>query len=221
MDKAYIDENHVVDRYVQGKLDGEDLADFEIYMLDHPDILEEIEYAGGMQKSLVEARSSLFSGAISTPEAARRSRFLFGRKYAMAATVLLAVSVLYSASLYRHNDDLARDIAILGAPTPIAGEFVLETVRSTSNHVIRRSGEAALILRADAGFAISDSYTVDLTGDQSAFSWKRTNLTANSDNFISILVNDIPEDSYRLVIFSEKDQTQSAEHHFDLVQVAE
>ena len=40
MDRAYIDTNHLVDRYVQGKLSGTELDEFEIYMLEHPKVVE-------------------------------------------------------------------------------------------------------------------------------------------------------------------------------------
>ena len=55
MDKKYIAEHQLVDRYVQGRLSGDELSNFEVYLLDHPELLDDIEYADGMHSAFASA----------------------------------------------------------------------------------------------------------------------------------------------------------------------
>lgn len=43
IDKAYIEENNVINKYVNGKLSAEESAEFEAYFIDKPELLEQIE----------------------------------------------------------------------------------------------------------------------------------------------------------------------------------
>ena len=90
MDLAYIEKHHVIDRYVQDKLDDSEREAFEIFMLEHPSVADDVELARGYLKA-IDAQDSDLQTARSQSGDARRVHKLW-RPLAIAASVLLAVS---------------------------------------------------------------------------------------------------------------------------------
>ncbi len=43
MDKEYIEDNGIANKYLRGELTAEELEDFEVYIIDKPELLEELE----------------------------------------------------------------------------------------------------------------------------------------------------------------------------------
>jgi hypothetical protein len=58
MDRKYIDDHHVVARYLAEQLSAAELAAFETYYLEHPEMLREMEAAARLKAGLAELRDA-------------------------------------------------------------------------------------------------------------------------------------------------------------------
>ena len=205
MDKAFIREHHVVERYLQGKLEGEELTAFEVYMLDHPEIVDDIEYARGMLEALVAAKEELIDDSAPQSRPAGRARFWLSREHALAATVLLGIAVVFSGYLYREIGDLTEEVATLRNPLPIADEVWLEPVRGARQRVIERRQGPALVLRIDVSATAATSYTATISDEQSDFFWSQPRIAPDDQGSIRLLVAGLPDGEYRLSVSADDD----------------
>lgn len=55
MNKQYIQANHIIQRYLHGKLTAAEMIEFEEYLLMHPDMVEEFELSAIFKKTLGQA----------------------------------------------------------------------------------------------------------------------------------------------------------------------
>ena len=55
MNTQYIQANHVIQRYLHGKLTAAEMIEFEEYLLMHPDMVEEFELSAIFKKTLGQA----------------------------------------------------------------------------------------------------------------------------------------------------------------------
>ena len=95
MDRQFIETHAVIERYLQGKLPPDEQEAFEEAYLGDPELLEELELAEKLKQGLADLNAK---NAIADPRSRPWTSY-----YAMAASVLLAVSVAFSVSLYRDN----------------------------------------------------------------------------------------------------------------------
>ncbi len=200
MDKTYIDDQQVVARYVQGKLTGEELNAFEIYMLDNPGIVDEIEYAKGMQESLESAKHELFGAEASQSLAPSHTGFWLSRKHATAATVLLAVTLTFSAYLYRQTGGLQDEIEALQNPISLVEDVWLEPVRSARARVIESRRGTALVLRVDISATQARSYSAEIRGNGGDYLWTQSDIRPDGEQSIRLLLSNLPPGEYRLFV---------------------
>ena len=59
IDRKYIDEHDMIPRYARDELAGEELEAFEVYFLEHPEILDEIEVERSLRRGLSGASDAL------------------------------------------------------------------------------------------------------------------------------------------------------------------
>jgi len=174
MDRQYIRDNDVVERYLKGALTAEEEADFEEIYLADAELLSEIEAAERLRDGIKDLGSAGGLG---------RSRPRFGQafaspRYAMAATVLLAVSLGFSSMLYNENQVLREG----NSSTPLSTRFVtLEARRGGDAAEIEAPGQdESIVLLLDAGVVAYDTYRAVITrreGDRSEQVWSRSDLT--------------------------------------------
>ena len=210
MDEVYIREQHVVERYLQGKLGSDELATFEIYMLDHPEILDEVEYEKGMQEALNTAKNGLFGSMASYPSAGNEIAFFRSREYAIAATVLLTAALAFSGFQYRQLVGLREDVSRLRTPTQIAGDIWLEPMRGEREWVIESPPGTAPLVRADVSAMPADSYTVTLRGD--GILWTQSEIRPDDERSIRLLLSGIPSGAYGLSIGADSSSAPVAEY---------
>ena len=55
MNKQYIQANHIIQRYLHGKLTAAEMIEFEEYLLMHPDMVEEFELSAIFKKTIGRA----------------------------------------------------------------------------------------------------------------------------------------------------------------------
>ena len=87
MDRQYIDDHHIIARYLADRLPEPERDAFEAYYLEHPDLLREIEAAARFKSGLAQLRDSGELGALleATPWYAR------WRYLAIAAAAILVI----------------------------------------------------------------------------------------------------------------------------------
>ena len=157
MDRQYIRDAAVIERYLHGRLTPQEEEAFEEAYLADPALLEEIQLAEKLRDGLRELPQSEHGAA-----PARRPRWLEltgSPRYGLAASLLAGLAVLASASLYLENQTLKS-----GAGAPAAAGNVrllpLVAVRGAGDPNVNAAprGEETTVLLLDAGFTDYDRY---------------------------------------------------------------
>jgi hypothetical protein len=100
MDRRYIDEHHVIARYLADRMTDDERSEFETYYVDHPEVVEEMEAAARFKVGLMRLRDTgeLASLLRSKP------RYLQWQFLAAAAVVIvLVLGWLYEFSRPAHT----------------------------------------------------------------------------------------------------------------------
>ncbi len=127
MDRQYIDEQHIVARYLADQLSDAELEAFEAYYLEHPEILREIEATARFKAGLAQLQTSGELAALLKP----RPWYAQWRYLTVAAIVIVLVAV----ALYLRTPTppfIVADLSALGHSTTVA----------SSHTVLRRRGSS-------------------------------------------------------------------------------
>lgn len=159
MDMKHIENQLLIERYLQGRLSTEEEAEFEEAMVASPELIDQLEAAerlqGGLKDliavegaRLADRRQGFAATVFSSP------------RLALAASVLLAVSVVFGASMYRQNQALESALAgNAAAPTLVQA---LYTVRSAPAdepvNVVTPTPGGQVVLLVDPGFEPYNAY---------------------------------------------------------------
>ena len=198
MDKAYIDKHHIVDRYVQGKLSEELLETFEVYMLEHPEVVDEIEFAQGMQAALKDRTSPLSASQPSLAKQERKAGFFLGPTWAVAATLLFGVSAAWS--VYLTADRLTSAATPLQQPLPIGAELWLEPQRGVDGLPRVGHDDAGFLMSIDVASEPAETYQVTLTDAAGRTVWSVDRVQADEEQLVRLVVPPLPESSGAYVV---------------------
>ena len=174
MDRQYIRDNDVVERYLKGVLTADEEQAFEEAYLGDAELLDQLQAAERLRDGIKGLDSA---GDLERSRPRWRQTFASPR-YAMAATALLAVSLGFSSVLYNENQVLREG----GSSTPLATRFVaLESVRGGGNvtEISAPAQDELTVLMLDAGLVAYDTYRAVITrrdGEQSEQVWSRAGL---------------------------------------------
>lgn len=187
MNREYIENNQIVDRYLLGDLSQEEQEEFEEFYFHNQEIVGELELSEKMIDGFEAAQDQGILAGIATTrsaEGARRSGHSFAVPFGMAASVALAVSLFYNATLYREagiqrsaTDALETRLAQAFSPH---GSVIVPLDRSRSveadpSHIVRISDEPewfVLRLALEQGEASYDDYKVRLVDDAGQVVWQ-------------------------------------------------
>ena len=183
MDRQYIHDHQVIERYLAGTLTADEEQAFEEAYLEDPVLLDELQAAERLREGLKDVaagggleRSRVPKGWLASPQ------------YAAAASVLLAVTVVFSTVMYRENQAL-REQTLLVDSTVTRFE-TLETLRGGNEKEIPAPDPAELVLLfVDAGPTRYDSYRgelVRLDGASTQTIWSAGGLEPTSYGAIGI-----------------------------------
>lgn len=134
MDRKYIDDNHVVARYLADQLSDAEREAFEAYYLAHPQVVQEMEAAARLKVGLAQLKQS---GEL---DSLLRHKPWFRQERYLAFAASVAIVVL-GAFLFIHRGPtsqpaLAASAAVLvdrlGDPLPTLGTFTILRTRSAS-----------------------------------------------------------------------------------------
>jgi hypothetical protein len=176
MDRQYIRDHQVVERYLTGTLTADEEQAFEEAYLGDSELLNKLQAAERLRDGLKQADAA---GRLAL--ARRRapwSDWLASPGYAAAASVLLAVSLGFSTVLYRENRDLREGGLSSGS---VATRFVaLEATRGAGAITIPQPEQDEwTALLVDSGTVAYDTYRGTLTrndGSESQDIWSRGDL---------------------------------------------
>src|SRR5262245_1111143 len=173
MDRQYIREHQVIERYLAGTLTADEEQAFEEAYLGDSELLTEVEAAERLRDGIKR-----LDGAGKLERSRSRWQQTFASpRYAMAATVLLAVSLGFSSMLYNENQILREG----GSSAPLLTRFVsLEAQRSANVQTFAAPAQDELtVLMLDAGVVAYDTYRAVITrggGAQAEQIWSRAGL---------------------------------------------
>lgn len=153
MEMKYIEDNLLIERYLRGDLKKEEREAFEERFLSSPELLDQLEAAERLQEGLLDVGAVEEpgpSGTVITPRLAAITPRL-----AMAASVLLAVSLAVSGTLFLENRQLSEEAAqFASVPAPV--QIVpLHTTRgatsaATVNTITLEQGSGQLVLMLES-----------------------------------------------------------------------
>src|SRR5262245_66509912 len=104
MDRQYIRDHQVIERYLKGELSADEEQAFEEAYLADQELLDEIELVERLGDGLKRLKAS---GGIAAPRAAGRLRVFFASpQFAEAASVMLVVRIVFSSVMYRVYRDI-------------------------------------------------------------------------------------------------------------------
>ena len=92
MDRQYIDDNNIIDRYLMDQLSADEASAFEMYYFEHPEILEELTIARALRDGLRDEQDRLRPSTASEPGIGWFEA-LFQPKLGFAISALLAIAV--------------------------------------------------------------------------------------------------------------------------------
>jgi hypothetical protein len=159
MDRRYIRDHQVIERYLKGTLTADEERAFEELYLGDPDLLDEIELVERLGRGLRDV------GATGDIPRSHRGSWLhapLSKQWAAAASLLVVVSLAVSGALYRENLSLRQGQALTaGLPTRI---LPIITVRGDPATVLEAPSENEwVVLLVDPGFMPHDSYRAVLS----------------------------------------------------------
>jgi len=182
MDRQYIRDHQVIERYLSGTLTADEEQAFEEAYLGDQELLDQVQAAERLREGIKELDSAGGLERLRAP--ARWRQWLASPQYAAAASVLLAVSLGFSAMLYRENVDLRGTGASQAS----------ERTRLVRLEVVRGGGDAReipapepderTVLQLDPGAVTYDTYRGTVTrrdGGRSETIWTRADLVAERD----------------------------------------
>jgi hypothetical protein len=153
MDMKYINDKLLVERYLQGTLSNEEAEAFEEAFLASPELLDQLEAAERLRQGLRDLQT------VEGQAFARKNRgfpgsLLHSPRYALAATVFLAVSLVVSGGMFTQTILLAERS---GPGTSAVQIVALETVRGVTGDEpfnVLEPGEpgSQVVLMVDPGF---------------------------------------------------------------------
>jgi hypothetical protein len=188
MDRQYIRDNEVIERYLSGALTADEERGFEEAYLGDPELLDQVQTAERLREGIKELDGAGRLDRLRPP--GRWRQWLVSPQYAAAASLFLVVSLAFSAMLYREVTELREDSF---SQASLSTRLVrLEVVRGGNPQEVSASAPDELnMLELDAGPVAYDTYRGALTrrtGDRSETIWSRTDLVVQSDNRILISV---------------------------------
>ncbi len=149
MNRQYIRDNQVVERYLQGRLTADEQAAFEEAYLGDAELLQELKTADLLRRGL-EAHDAAQRGE-QRPSAAARSAA--APRYALAASLVAGIALTFSSYLFVENRELRSENV---APARV---LPLLTVRGGNpNSIEAAATNDRTVLLLDPGFTPYDRY---------------------------------------------------------------
>jgi hypothetical protein len=218
MDRQYIDDNHIVPRYLADQLTDTERAAFEAYYLEHPEILREIDATARFKAGLAQLQASGELAALMKPT----PWYARGRYLAVAAIVIIIIA----AAFYIRTPTpplIAANLSALVGPTTVASSHVVLRRRGSlfDAEVTLPAAADAIELRVLPEFAAPNSHyrialaRIDANNRKEQLA-EIKDLTANSDGMVRIYLDSprIAPGDYSLIITNDTTLAASRSSQF-------
>jgi hypothetical protein len=215
MDRRYIDEHHVVARYLADRLTDEEREAFEAYYVEHPDVVQELEAAARFKVGLMKLRETGELKQLLQRE--KRPQWHYFAAAAAIAALAVGVFLVIDRTPAAHPIVAATVDALHGKdgnPLTLTREYAILRTRGSAvdAEIALPTSAEALELRVLPEFtARPERYRVHLfrmSADDSLQSVAELGaLVPEPDNFVSIFVDAarLQPGQYRLTITGDPD----------------
>lgn len=214
MDRDYIDQHHLVARYLADELADAEREAFESYFLAHPEIVQEMEAAARFKVGLAQLRDA---GALQVIVAGKRW-FAQPRTWAAAAAAaVLMAAVLFTATQPPARPPLSASIFVdrFGTPLPIAETYMILRKRDSADIEVElprdsRNIELHVLPEVDPPAA---RYRIRLSAVSADGVWTEIatvhGLVVNQEGFVQVFVNApaVQPGRYALVLAADEGTT--------------
>ena len=157
MDRQYIRDNQVIERYLQGRLTADEETAFEEAYIADPDLFQELKAADLLRRGL-ELHDADRSGEQRPRSAARGDT---APRYALAASLIAGIALVSSAYLFAENRALRGEaIAMDAAPGRVVP--LLAVRGGDPNRLEAAASNDWTVLLLDPGFTPYDRYRARL-----------------------------------------------------------
>lgn len=212
MDRQYIDDHHIVARYLADQLSEPERAGFEAYFLEHPEIVREIEAAARFKAALAQLRD----GGELTP--LLKPAPWYGKWHYLAIAVAMVIVVMGVTFFIRASAPpaMVADVTSLGGAAQVANSYSVLRRRGGpfDAEVTLPATGRAIALRVLPEFISADSrYRVYLSridmNDQKEQIAQLDDLPADDDSMVNIYLNAarIEPGDYEVALSDEETQT--------------
>jgi hypothetical protein len=212
MDRQYIRDHGIVERYLRGALSESEEAAFEEAYLGDPELLEEVALTERLRDGLRG------SGAAEGPARRGAPPWWSTPRYALAASVVAALALLTAGALYVENRGLRLSLAPSAATTRL---LPMVAVRGGGRVNVIEGGTDAewTVLLLDPGFAVYDSYRATLVRSGAAERVPVHRLDDLVPTYEGLLAFGVPgglleEGEYEIILEGKK-QEWPADHALD------
>ena len=157
MDRQYIRDNQVIERYLQGRLTADEETAFEEAYIGDPDLFQELKTADSLRRGLELHEADQQGLERPTPSA----RADAAPRYALAASLVAGIALASSAYLFVENQALrGDDVTADAAPGRVVP---LLTVRGDEpNRIDAATSSDWTVLLLDPGFTLYERYRATL-----------------------------------------------------------
>lgn len=205
MDRAYIEQNNVVQRYRSGKLTAEENEAFEVYLLDKPTLVEELELdailADGLSKSALAPHNNV--------QQPTQSQGLWGIRWLTANHLWASCCTLLVALLLIQPGQ--QPAQIQGANQVV----YLDTLRSSNQSLTqvtlaKNSQQLVLFIPANPGQKGPFNVELQNAQQQAQFSQSQVPLSNTGDLVLTLKRELLNTGQYQLQITDLPTQTQTS-----------
>ena len=186
MDRQYIRDHQVMERYLKGTLTENEEQAFEEAYLEDTELLDELQATERLRAGFKDLDAGGRLGHSRPP--ARWLRAIASPQYAAAASVLFAVTAVFSTMLYRENLTLREQT--FAASSTVTRFVTLETLRGGAEiEFVAPPAEEFIMLLVDAGPTRYDAYRAELLRIEAASPqtiWSADGLEPTRDGEIGI-----------------------------------
>lgn len=189
MDRQYIHDHQVIERYLQGRLTSTEQEAFEAHLLSDPVVLDELELTERIRQGMQDIGDpDQLRSSVAGNGPPRWLWMLSSPRYAAAASVMLVASLVFSGAVYRQNVDL-REAQPLVAQSSVTRRVPLQSVRGAAANVVpARSDEEWTVLLVDPGleYAVYRASVMRREQEASVEVWQQSGLEVGYDGDLAI-----------------------------------
>lgn len=184
MDLKYIEANHVIERYLAGRLAPEQAEAFEVYCLEHPEVADELEYARVLKQNLQTELPKFRRGAAQTSPRASGSLLQWWQSPIAALSAAAMVGILVFWNFTRsESGSTATEAGIV--VSPVAGPVISVGARRSANSpgvttIGAMGAQGTVIVDLEIGVSDYSEYKVVFLGPDAETIWQSESVPINA-----------------------------------------